>query len=456
MDVLLVGVVRLFAELLHDLHLGDLDLDLARQDLGHVDDLLHHLCLDVGHRLLSVLNERAGHLRDGVHHLNLLDLLWHFLHHRERHLLLDLLRLDDALPDFLVHVLDQRAGQVRLSLDGHHLRNLDGLLHLQGVRALHTLLVVSEVLLRIALVNVLDYGLRNLPHDLADLNLGHLHNPLLVNDVWDLDDLLDVLDLHSGHLLLHVLHLHARHLLHDLPDLHPGNLDDVLLHLHHGHLVDALDELVHRLLQQLLHLLKVARPWHLPGELHNLLLRHLLDLLLVSDLRDLDELLLNLDHGLLDVHDLALALLPGDLLHQVYDLNMRHLDKDLLVNHVRHLNSDLARLEDLDSDFLGPLLVLVARLLPHHLMRLHGGDLDDLLVRQLDDDRLLPVAHGNTWDLNDLLHLLDLMLVLHDRVLLHHLLPRHLLDHLVDHGPRDLVHNGLHRWPCKGQEVLAV
>mmetsp|Transcript_47537 Transcript_47537/g.146969 ORF Transcript_47537/g.146969 Transcript_47537/m.146969 type:complete len:360 (+) Transcript_47537:1401-2480(+) len=351
-------------------------------------------------------------------------------------------------------MLDHRPRVLSGDLDGHHLRDLDRLLHLQQVGVLHNLLVVAEVLLSEGLVDVLDNRLRNLPHHLADLNLWHLDDPLLVDDVGDLDDLLNVLDLNSWNRLLHILDLHARDLLHHLPDLHLRHLDNVLLHLHHGYFVQPLHKFDYRLLHLLLHLLEVVGARHLSGNLYNLLPRHLRDLLPDGDVGDLDELLLQLDHRLLHVHHLALALLLGNLLHQVDDLHVRHLHENLLVDYMRDLDHSLAGLEHLDRDLFDPLLDFVACLLPKHLVRLHGRDLNDLLVGQLDYDRLLAVAHGNAGDLNDLLHLLDLMLVLHDRVLLHHVLPRHFLDHLVDDWPWDLVDNRLHGLPPTSREGL--
>mmetsp|Transcript_120159 Transcript_120159/g.351164 ORF Transcript_120159/g.351164 Transcript_120159/m.351164 type:complete len:462 (+) Transcript_120159:1452-2837(+) len=451
--MLLVLVVGLFTDLLNVLNLRHLDLDLPRQDLRHVDHLLHYLCLDPRHWLVIVLGVWARNLCDRVHCLYLLHLLRYFLHHGEQHLLLHLLRLDDALPDLLVHMLDLWPWMLRGGLHSHHLRDLHWLLHLQQVGTLHNLLEVPEILLWKGLVNILDDGLRNLPHHLADLDLGHLHDALLVDDVGDLHDPLHVLHLHPGHLLLHVLDLHARDLLHDLPDLHARHLHDVLLHLHHGHLVHTLHKLVHWPLHWLLYLLQVIRPGHLPGDLHDLLLGHLHNLLFVSDLWHLDELLLQLDDWLFHVHHFALSLFLGDLLHQVHDLHVRHLHQDFLVNYVRDLHNGFTRLENLHRHLFDSLLVLVACLLPDHLMRNHSRNLNYLLVCQLDYNWLLAVADSNTRYLHNLLHLLNLMLVLHDRMLLHHLLPRNLLDHLANHRPRHLVHHyRLHRLAFHGQQ----
>mmetsp|Transcript_4856 Transcript_4856/g.10432 ORF Transcript_4856/g.10432 Transcript_4856/m.10432 type:complete len:200 (-) Transcript_4856:324-923(-) len=173
----------------------------------------------------------------------------------------------------------------------------------------------------------------------------------------NLNDLLDVLDFDLRNLFVDVLNLDLRDLLHDLADLHLRHFDDLLLLLDQGNLLLSLGDRVDLLLDLLLDLLCLLGTWHLPHELEFLVDGDFDDLFARRDERHLDEGVFVLFDRLLDVHDLSLTLLFGDLPQEVHDLHLRDLDDNFLVQDVGDLNLSHHRLKDRLRDFLDPFLV---------------------------------------------------------------------------------------------------
>mmetsp|Transcript_73378 Transcript_73378/g.157211 ORF Transcript_73378/g.157211 Transcript_73378/m.157211 type:complete len:447 (+) Transcript_73378:1014-2354(+) len=409
-----------------------------------MDDALLHLRLKSWHLLVTELGVGARDLRHAIHHLHLLHLDSLLVDNGEGHLLRHLLRLDGASPDLLVDHLDRRFGSLRGEFHVDNVGHLHRRLHLEVEGLLNELLEVAVLLLCKRLIDVLDDGLRNLPNHLADLNLRHLYDPFLVDDVRDLHDLLHILHLDLGDLFLYVLHFDLWHLPDHLADFYLRHLHNLLLDLYHEHLLHILHKLEDLLLDCLINLLQVHGPWDLLDKFDGLSYDHLLDLLAHGDLRHLHMLLLDLDDRLLHLNNLALAQLLWHLLQQVYDLHLGHLSDHLLVDNVRNLDHPLARLVHGHGYLLNRLLVFHPRLLPNGLVLLDHLLHRDLLVYHLMDNLLLLVLQLYLRDLHDLLNLLNLVDVLDDRVLLHDMLSRHILENLLHDGSDDVLVHRLH------------
>mmetsp|Transcript_71347 Transcript_71347/g.198080 ORF Transcript_71347/g.198080 Transcript_71347/m.198080 type:complete len:385 (-) Transcript_71347:206-1360(-) len=349
---------KLFATQLHRLDLRHELRLLGFENLGHVHFLFHDVGGVFGHLLVDKLCLWPGHLRDGLHGLNVVNLHWLLCAEIDGHLLEGLPRLDDDLIDGLVHRHPLGLRNLRGEFHRVHLDDLHGVVLRQDQRLLDHFFEIAVLLQCQGRIDILYDGFRHLLHDFSDLDFWHLHDALLVDNMRDLNGLFYVIDDHLRHLLFDDLDLDLWDLPQDFSDFDLRHLDDVLLdfvHLGIFFFVDALDLVLWHVLR---HLLKLVRTRNLFHHFVLLDLRHLGDDLSFGDRGNLHVTLLDLDNFFLDVlldpvrnH---LWRLPDELDH-VY---LGNLHDDLLVEGLRHFDLTLVALVNWLGDLFEHILVL--------------------------------------------------------------------------------------------------